>query len=47
MKKLGKSSFEENATSWTFVDEQKDDQTLTHEIATYFANIRSHFTPVN
>ena len=46
MKNLGQSTFEEN-THWQFVDEEKDDLTLTNEIAEYFADISKNFVPVD
>ena len=47
LKKLGKTSSENTNTTWRFIDESKNDQTLTEEISTYFANISAHFVPVD
>ena len=47
MNKLGKSTQEQNNTTWQFVDEVKDNPTLTNEIANYLAEISSHFVPVD
>ena len=44
--KLGKSTLDQLKT-WHFVDEEKDDQTLTNEIASFFADISKHFVPVD
>ena len=47
IKDMGKANHELSDDNWQFVDEQKDNQTLTDELADYFANINSHMTPID
>ena len=47
IKDLGKANHELSDENWQFVDEQKDNQTLTDELADYFTNINSHMSPID
>ena len=47
MNKLGMASFEKENVGWQFQTETRSDQTLTDEIADYFADISKDFQPVD
>ena len=47
MNKLGLASFQNENSGWHFETEDKPDQTLTDEMADYFANISNGFQPVD
>lgn len=47
IKHLGKANHEITDDNWQFIDENKDNQTLTEELADYFSNINSHMTPID
>ena len=47
MKKLGQANHEKENDKWCFVDEIKNNQTLTDEIADYFVDISGHFVPLD
>ena len=47
MKKLGQANHEKDNDTWHFINEVKTNQELTDEIADYFADISSNFTPIN
>jgi hypothetical protein len=47
MKKLGLASFQKEDTGWHFLNEDSSDQTLTNDMADYFANISRDFVPVD
>ena len=46
MKILGKASYEKDDNFWKFANETLNDQDLAEDIAKYFADISSHFTPI-
>ena len=47
IKDLGKANHEISDDNWQFIDEHKDNQTLTEDIAEYFATINTHMTPID
>ena len=47
MKRLGMASYEKENKGWHFLNEDKSDQSLTDEMADYFANISKNFPPVD
>ena len=47
MKKLGKAHHEKDQGGWKFETEEKPDQELAENMATYFQNISNHLTPIN
>ena len=46
MKKLGQANHDKDNDTWHFVNEVKTNQELTDDIADYFADISSNFTPI-
>ena len=47
MNRLGMASFEKEKAGWHFLTENSSDETLTNEMADFFANISKNYTPVN
>ena len=47
IKNIGKANHEISDDNWQFIDEVKDNQALTEELADYFSNINSHMTPID
>ena len=47
IKNIGKANHELGEENWQFVDEVKDNQTLTEELANYFSDINAHMAPLD
>ena len=47
IKNIGKANHEIGEDNWQFVDEVKDNQTITEELADYFSDINAHMAPVD